>query len=469
MTSQTEIHNSPNMRGAGAVLVAFSALSVMMLTWPRGTPGRNGFRASFSTESSNSELIDALTAIEKMGIGYTPTYNDSLFFFLANDKPEDFDESFPDLVAPPQALRSLVSRGTAALPALLAHLDDKRLSRVQFTTQCDWAKRDSIEADGGTWCAAGLALGSNYDPRRPKPDRRVHNMQSEINIESHTVTVGDLCYVAVGQIVNRNLNVVGYTGSNTGVINSPTSRRELVESARDDWGGLSAGEHIESLAADAISGCRDRYPIDAIKRLCFYDRQAAEQVFHRLLSRPIYEEFDAIDLVFEQLLTTSDKDTWSKMFDAFKSKHGHAASLGALVVLSDHRDQLLEDEALRTAGVNVVVIDRRRVDPSADLERTTAILETLLPEADGISQLHAVVSIEEQTSLLERTVHCAPESIVGDIPQLIDEIQRREHVREWHRLRFVEACVRFLPQSEQRQCYERYAADLRRTLIAGKK
>ena len=64
------------------------------------------------------------------------------------------------------------------------------------------------------------------------------------------VKVGDVCYVLIGQIVNRRLLAVRYQPSAGLVVNSPIKAPVLVEKVRNDWGNAGAEILRESLLED---------------------------------------------------------------------------------------------------------------------------------------------------------------------------------------------------------------------------
>jgi hypothetical protein len=61
------------------------------------------------------------------------------------------------------------------------------------------------------------------------------------------VKVGDVCYVLIGQIVNRRLLAVRYQPSARLVVNSPIETPVLVERVRNDWGHADAEINRASL------------------------------------------------------------------------------------------------------------------------------------------------------------------------------------------------------------------------------
>jgi hypothetical protein len=59
----------------------------------------------------------------------------------------------------------------------------------------------------------------------------------------YTVKVGDVCYVLIGQIVNRQLVAVRYQPTAGLIVNSPIEVPPLAEKVKNDWGALHSLPH----------------------------------------------------------------------------------------------------------------------------------------------------------------------------------------------------------------------------------
>jgi hypothetical protein len=171
------------------------------------------------------------------------------------------------------AMRALVRRGVAALPDLLEHLTDDRPTKLIIVHQSIF---------GGF---VGMGPGYEYDPRDPNRPPAIPSLSppsEKGDLGKYTIKVGDLCFVAVGQIVNRGLSVLRYQPTACLFINSPVHIPALAAATREDWSGLTTEQHRESLTKDA----RDkslRYH-DALLRLLFYYPATGEDVARRALS-----------------------------------------------------------------------------------------------------------------------------------------------------------------------------------------
>jgi hypothetical protein len=116
--------------------------------------------------------------------------------------------------------------------------------------------------------------------------------------------VGDLCFSAVGQIVNRTMSPETsgpfYQGprhvsglGHFSLIVSPIEVPSLAAAARADWGGLTAKDHERSLRDDVNSRQIDSFAfmraLGAVQRLLYYYPQSGREVAHTLLARPLME------------------------------------------------------------------------------------------------------------------------------------------------------------------------------------
>src|SRR5262249_37676458 len=162
-------------------------------------------------------------------------------------------------------------------PGLLAHLGDDRPTRLVLFRSGFPIGGMVVDRDAGEPAEVSLRL------RRERPER------------SYRVRVGDLCYVAVGQIVNR-----GYQGANPQPTNMlfvtclPSSKR-LREGLVRAWADLTPERHRASLARDLQSG--DEVARNgAALRLAYYYPAALEQ-----LARPTYPEWEVYELLRNRL------------------------------------------------------------------------------------------------------------------------------------------------------------------------
>jgi hypothetical protein len=321
---------------------------------------------SFASE----DLITKLTDESNQGIGSHATAWAS--GFLAMDDEPRFNGGILGSAKPAVSpfMRELVRRGLTALPLLIHHLTDSRSTKLTVG-----------EGFIGKWFA------NEYDARKSTPEKLMNvRTESDKNFEQYTLRVGDLCYVAVGQIVNRDLNAVRYQPSRCLVVNSPVERPALAAAVKADWTNLSAQDHQLSLEQDAMIPRIGVAPGAGLKRLMFYYPEAGEAAMLKLLTRPFYHTRDTYNF-FERTLIGSNRREWDQQMARFRAEHGETGSLAVLKwTLS----------ALRFPESQMTPKRRKSKEAAAQL------LEHFYPEVDPLKPPFInAVSITDQWSLLE--------------------------------------------------------------------
>jgi hypothetical protein len=209
------------------------------------------------------ELIDGLQDEGAEGVGtHSMVWANG---FLATDEEPQFRGGMLGSAKPAASpvMKELVKRGLAALPGLLDHLTDHRPTRLVVKLP--------IGGFGGMWHS------DEYEPRVAGEKAPGVNTGDDgerfVADGEYRVRVGDLCFVAIGQIVNREFFAVRYQPTACMVINSPVETPALAAAVRADWASLTAEEHERSLLQDAREEPQSSQ--DALKRLRFYYPQAA--------------------------------------------------------------------------------------------------------------------------------------------------------------------------------------------------
>lgn len=226
---------------------------------------------------SVAQLIDDLTQIDSQapGIDSAALYEG----FIADNGPGSFVVGVLGVAPPevPPQMRELVRRGPIALSELVKHLDDRRPTKVAVGN--DDSPTSSHQVGVDTFMFSYFS--DEYDPRsrhlfHKKASRRGVEPFSKNFKGKYTVKVGDVCFVLVGQIVNRRLIAVRYQPSGGLVVNSPIEAPELAEKVRNDWGRADAKTLEASLLADLHRTAyrnrtsQDEYTTGVLKRLRLY-------------------------------------------------------------------------------------------------------------------------------------------------------------------------------------------------------
>jgi hypothetical protein len=196
----------------------------------------------------------------------------------------------PDGMEPRYGVQAFLALGPKALPALLACLDDQTPSgitvesrpgfgSIRFEDRLSGNPANPLEREAMEWLPLTAAA---VVPRE--------------SLERHTVTVGDLCFGALGQIVGRPYQAVRLPSFE---ITSPTSDRRLAARVRAIWSSPDpAGHVLRSLLRDlATVPVPDPLAIDvgppvtsglqseaALRLLYYFPREAAPLIAQKILS-----------------------------------------------------------------------------------------------------------------------------------------------------------------------------------------
>jgi len=278
----------------------------------------SGFQTVYLQADANVErLIDKLAMVSEEGSGFQSMGRSSMF--LPTDSEAKFEGGIvgaPD-VGEQETLTKLVSLGVIAVPSLLAHLEDSRATKL------------SIKHDMGM---GGMASCDDYWPRYDEPVRQPKDVQlvnyyngSKLSgcENPYTLKIGDLCYVALGQIVNRPLVAIWYQPTMIIVVNSPILHPTVAAAARQDWSGLTKEEHAASLMHDAEHPKQFLTTEDALKRLRYYYPDRLDYYAIEVLNRRPYDQ-RSIGEAIMRIGKARDDAQAKDVIDLFKL--GHDAS-----------------------------------------------------------------------------------------------------------------------------------------------
>lgn len=232
-----------------------------------------------------AKLIDQLTGVSDQSNGSSSL---ALFEqFIAIDDVPEFSGGMlgvgPSKVD--RTLQRLVQLGVGAIPLLLDHLTDSRPTKLV------------VKHGGGI---GRMWFASEYDPKVRDEGMQRRNAKDfwrdrkGVPASTYTVRVGDLCYIVLGQIVNRRLLAVRPQPTNCIVVNSPVESPMLAVEARRDWVSLTTAEHERRLIRDA-----EAWDMEALKRLLFYYPATGRKLALADLSRRL-EDWDATTALYER-------------------------------------------------------------------------------------------------------------------------------------------------------------------------
>lgn len=196
-------------------------------------------------------LIDRLREVANPDFGYSTCVAGTIFLPLEREGQHAGPKVLlaGSWTEPPlrrsAALRELVRIGLPAVPHLLDHLDDQRPTQIPpYLLLGGWPNRMLVN-----YC--------DYNERTQEAPA-THKEKGAPQVAEqpyYRPTVGDLCAVALGQIVNRDFDAVSYSAVLRVVfISSPTRSPSLRAAIKESWGGLTMteAEWVSSTSPEAM-------------------------------------------------------------------------------------------------------------------------------------------------------------------------------------------------------------------------
>lgn len=257
------------------MLARIGLLALLMIVVPAHSARASDVNYS---KASIDKLMDDLALIDSSapGVNSAGMYGG----FIAVDAPAQLQMGVlgvPPPGVPPQ-MRELVRRGISALPALIAHLNDARPTKLEVGNEALPAGSTKQRIVGVNFFMFEY-FSNEYDPRiRTGVRVSVKDYMMKDFSGRYTVKVGDVCYALIGQIVNRSLLPVRYQPSAGLVVNSPIETPDLIERLKNDWGNADAETLKASLQSDIRSGTLLYQYASAFTRLRFYFPEAYKQL-----------------------------------------------------------------------------------------------------------------------------------------------------------------------------------------------
>jgi hypothetical protein len=236
---------------------------------------------------------------------------------------------------PAEAMTELERRGVAALPQLLAHLDDARPTKATFPVNHYSAEFDRNSRTSKT-NPVGVASAHDFGEERLK-----------INIPKdrgeYTATVGDLCFNIIGVIVNRSYESLRYRPSMVVISNSPVLCPDLREAVRNEWKGLTAEQHRKSLEADVTSPDRSGRDAGGIIALWRYYPQAVPVALEKRLEVLRYDFWFIRQFAETKLYVNPDPAIRKRLIEEFVAENGPAFRDGLILRLWQDRSHKVGD------------------------------------------------------------------------------------------------------------------------------
>ena len=270
-------------------------------------------------------LIDQLVNLDRQDTGYSASTTGGSFLPLGQNEVHA-GLLFQGPNEQSDVMKDLVKLGPKAVSTLLSHLKDDRPTKIRLE-------------HGGF--VGGLFVTEDDDDKAKKKkgakDADAFDLLFGKHRTNYTVMVGDLSYVALGQIVNRNYWAVRYQPTAIILVNSIPKSKELREELIKQWGDLTPEKHRDSLLRDLESG--DEYVRNgASLRLAYYYPNALEVAAIKQLGLPTYSVFTVSDLIQGRLYKVKTAKERKSLVDDFVAKNGAVLCDGILWALFEDLD-----------------------------------------------------------------------------------------------------------------------------------
>lgn len=268
----------------------------------------------------NSELIAELVKAGGTGAGFSPYFTGSQFLPL--DDQAEFHTGILGAPRPEKdpVLTEIVKRGPKIVAELIKALGDKRATKIILKHEMGM---------GGMWHDSEYERNwRTAKPLKTKEDPARDPTEIPDSIKEYTLCVGDLCFVALGQIVNRGFSAVRYQPTACIVLNSPVQTPVLRKWAEEEW---ASAEEASALKSSLLSDLSQPYWEDcrsgAYKRLAYYFPDAVDEPVLKFLQLPRYGE-DAAWRLRDKLLALDRPEDWKEAYVEFAKAYGVAAPDG---------------------------------------------------------------------------------------------------------------------------------------------
>jgi HEAT repeat protein len=223
------------------------------------------------------ELVKQLAEVEDPDVGLSPTVSGAAFAPLPNRKHIGTFLITDHGLKHAAVLRKLVELGPDAIPFLLEALGDNSPTKLRI---------EHYTSFGGMWFGRELD-GNPLNPQETQWIREVDFPDDPFarhgTRKLYSVKIGDICFVALGQIVGRRYQAVRYQPTNCVVLNSVTYDKVFRERIRAIWSSQEPAQRLlDSLLRDfstegALNGkhlflgyIAGRLQVEAALRLLFY-------------------------------------------------------------------------------------------------------------------------------------------------------------------------------------------------------
>jgi hypothetical protein len=338
-------------------------------------------------------LIDQLQEVDGQGPGFSIWYSGSGFIGTGRWRA-DTGVLFRPPVQESDPLVELVRAGLDALPQLLEHVFDSRLTKLTLNRENTAMNR--MFEHRFPW----LPL---TDPAPEWESEPSHFLDGD-SFDEHTVCIGDLCYVAIGQIVHRNYDAIWYVPSGNTFASSPVKEPRLADEVVRRWTGLTPAAHCQSLIDDIWINRQG----SAFEQLEFYYPDVARAEIRRLLQTDPYED-DLVHECITALAAESSEAGLRKLFRIQCNSYGAAVRGGIFrelraAVKRHYAGRRVEWEGLPGAGESARILDCLFPDEPDELLATQSCYSIFRIVCDQFSEYARVLPPELTLALAQRLI-----------------------------------------------------------------
>ncbi len=205
---------------------------------------------------------------------------------------------------PGDAMQELVRRGPAAMPALLAHLDDPRKTQARVEGFISFRYVPHYDRNWRGKIVSVEGIFFDWDPGfadkesiRPRATTRPGDGGVSDDDDGYTMAVGDICFELIGQITNRDFKPSKYIPSGNIRVSPPVVFPSLAAAVRKEWSGLTPARHRESLIADVTMPDNSSRAVNGVRLLTTYYSDVVPHAVKRRLALPEYHSEAVNDFV----------------------------------------------------------------------------------------------------------------------------------------------------------------------------
>ncbi len=225
-----------------------------------------------------------------------------------------------------ETLKKLVNLGPQSIPQLIEHLDDDRLTGIHLDYRPITFDEEQLDSDENT----------------------IRKINYDTEVGRYTFMVGDLCYLVVGQIVNRQYRSVDCRPFQYYLIQSIPRSKKLRDEVRKSWYNLDKEKHKKSLLADfANTDPFDNEIFGALLKLAYFYPEGLDSILVKELNRPVYDNFEIGSFFRNFLFPAPTPMERKKIVETFIRKKGEGFRDGIrwkLFDILDFKDEIVASD-----------------------------------------------------------------------------------------------------------------------------